>query len=260
MKSTGERLNPEEIETMDDYLLYLRHLFAYHITKNFVKNTDLVLEVGCGEGYGTFYLSKNVKKIIALDTDKSIIEKAKEKYNSKNIEFREYNGENIPYEDNLFDVVISFQVIEHIRDDRKFVKEIHRVLKKGGKYILTTPNRKLRLKNGERPWNRFHIREYSVEMLEKLLSPFFNSITLYGVDTITEIKKRELKRVEKNRKLAKVDILNLRYLLPENLSIKLSNFLKNKEGKDANKKFSLSDYFLTKNPENGLDLYGICKK
>ena len=62
-----------------------------------------------------------------------------------NVEFREATVPPLPFENETFDCVVSFQVIEHIADDKEFVREVHRVLRKGGRFIVTTPNRPMSL-------------------------------------------------------------------------------------------------------------------
>ena len=83
-----------------------------------------------------------------------------------------------------FDFVISFQVIEHIKNDKLFVKEIFRVLKDGGKFIVTTPNIEMTLTRN--PW---HIREYTITELENLLLQDFQSVKKSGVFGNDKIKK-----------------------------------------------------------------------
>ena len=78
--------------------------------------------------------------------------------------------------DNTYDWIITFQVIEHIENDDLFIKEIHRVLKPGGKVIITTPNKKLSLTRN--PW---HAREYLPKELQNLLEKYFNKLELKGV-------------------------------------------------------------------------------
>jgi ubiquinone/menaquinone biosynthesis C-methylase UbiE len=90
------------------------------------------LEVGCGAGYGSHYLSKSCKEIIGIDVEKEAIDHAQAKYTTANCSFKEYNGSNIPYDDNYFDFIVSFQVIEHVDNDAAFVNELKRVLKPGG--------------------------------------------------------------------------------------------------------------------------------
>jgi 2-polyprenyl-3-methyl-5-hydroxy-6-metoxy-1,4-benzoquinol methylase len=79
-------------------------------------------------------------------------------------------------DDNSFDVVISFQVIEHIKDDFNYLKEIHRVLRPGGKALITTPNIKMSLSRN--PW---HIREYTSNELKGLGQKVFSSVKMLGI-------------------------------------------------------------------------------
>ena len=214
LRKTGERIVPEKIKSCDEYLLYLRHMFAYKQASHFLNNNNNVLEVGCGEGYGTHYLSHRVKNIIGLDIDENTIKHAAAKYSSDNCTFNFFDGLNIPYEDNIFDVVISFQVIEHVFNDFDFVSDIYRVMKKNSNFILTTPNRKYRLKNNQQPWNRFHVREYSAIDLNNLLNRTFNSVNIWGIRGNDDIQKNEIKRVKQILKIQSFDPLNLRRCIP----------------------------------------------
>lgn len=126
---TDERIIPENFRSKEEYLLYLRHLYAYEFAKNNVSQNSFVLEIGCGEGYGTSLLSQNIFKIIGLDVDEGTIAKASRKYESEKCVFRVYDGVSIPYGNDTFDIIISFQVIEHIQDVTKYISEIYRVLK-----------------------------------------------------------------------------------------------------------------------------------
>jgi len=76
----GGRVIPGSFKSREEYLVYLRHLFAYEFAKSMIPENSFVLEVGCGEGYGTNLLSQHVRKIIGLDIDKKTITHA-----SKNI-------------------------------------------------------------------------------------------------------------------------------------------------------------------------------
>ena len=68
MEKTGERINPELIDTKEEYIIYLKHLFAYHFVKKEIPQDSFILEVGCGEGYGTSFLAKSGFDIIGLET------------------------------------------------------------------------------------------------------------------------------------------------------------------------------------------------
>ncbi len=266
---TGERIIPEDIETCAEYLLYLRHLFAYEFARNILPKNSLVLEVGCGEGYGSNLLSQYVEKVVGLDIDDKTIKHASNKYSSENCIFKTYNGIKIPYKDNTFDAVVSFQVIEHIQDDENYVSEILRVLKQASPFILTTPNREYRLDPGQRPWNRFHVREYSASSLEDLLSSTFSDVTIWGIRGNDGIQRIERERVEQILRINSLDPLYLRNLIPEQFKPKIIALLKkivvrnrnNQNKKGFLQQYTLKDFYITKNDvENSMDLLAVCTK
>jgi SAM-dependent methyltransferase len=197
MKPTGERIIPEEhAKSKLQYLLYLRHLFAYEFAKKIIPENSKVLEIGCGEGYGAAYLANNrpTLNIVAIDVDKGSISHAEDKYSQENCIYRHYDGHKIPYQESTFDAAICFQVIEHIDDDQKFVSEIYRILKPNGILIMTTPNKIYRLKPGQKPWNLYHIREYYPVELFQLCKSSFVHVEVMGVVGDEEIQRLEMKR------------------------------------------------------------------
>jgi len=261
----GERIIPEEFNSKEEYLLYLRHLFAYEFAKDTISENSFVLEVGCGEGYGTNLLSQHSGKIIGLDVDKDTIAHSSGKYGAENCLFRTYDGVKIPYEDNTFDTVVSFQVIEHIQDDINYVSEIYRVLKRNGIFILTTPNRTNRLKPGQKPWNRFHIREYYPEELEKILNNKFYDVKMWGIRGNEEVQRIEMERLKQHISIISLDPLNIRKLIPKPLKkfLKKINHKEHSAKDDENflNKYDLKNYYLIKSDvRESLDLLGICKK
>jgi SAM-dependent methyltransferase len=267
-----ELLIPEKFASKEEYLFYLRHLFAYEFSKKNISSKRFVLEVGCGEGYGTSLLSQYVIKIIGLDVDKDIVAHASKKYGSKNCIFRLYDGVIIPYNDDTFDAVISFQVIEHIQDDVNYVSEIYRVLKRDGIFILTTPNRTNRLKPGQNPWNKTHVREYYPHELENNLRTRFSNVKIWGIRGNEEVQGIEIARIERIRKALEIiyllDPLKLRKLIPESLKpliIKILQRIIHRSQKGENGDFltqySLKDYYVIKNDvKDSLDILGICQK
>ena len=120
-----------------DNPIHQRLLQAYYLAKPYVKG-DL-LELGCGEGRGVELLSPLAQSYLALDKIQEVIDRLKEKH--PKVDFQQ--AVFPPFqtlENDSFDSVVSFQVIEHIKDDKSFLKEIYRVLKPGGVAVLTTPN------------------------------------------------------------------------------------------------------------------------
>lgn len=186
-------------------VIFQRHLIAYKEAAKLISGT--VLEVGSGEGYGIMELASKAEKYIAIDKYDSPIEEELKDQNK--VEFHQMNVPPLKFDDNSVDYVVTFQVIEHIQDDEKFVKEIHRVLKPGGKLILTTPNILMSLSRN--PW---HIREYNPTEMKDILRTSFTDINMkgvYGNEKVMKYYEENKKSVENIRKW---DILNLEKNLP----------------------------------------------
>ncbi len=267
LKNTGERLLPGEYNTVDEYVMILRHKFAYNHANKYLSKSDVVVEVGSGEGYGTSTLSETCKKITGVDVDVSAVDHANKQYKSKKCEFKLYNGGRLPFNDGSGDVVISFQVIEHVKDDALFVSEIYRVLKPGGVFIVATPNRLTRLKEGQKPFNKFHLFEYTPKELENVLKQSFEDVQVYGVSGTKEINRLEATRIAKIQKTIRLDPLGLRNLMPASIKLTLVKLLRRKtqEATDQSinltKKFTISDFkAVHKNIDKSLDLLAVCKK
>ena len=187
-------------------VIFQRHMIAYTETAKMISGK--VLEIGCGEGYGITELAPRAEQYFAVDKyNTPISEELKEKNNItfKQIEVPPLKG----IENNSIDFVVTFQVIEHINNDEFFVSEIYRVLKPGGKLILTTPNQLMTLTRN--PW---HFREYTPDGMKEILQTSFKEIDIkgvYGLQQAMEYYEMNKKAVEK---IMRWDIFNLQYLLP----------------------------------------------
>lgn len=187
-------------------VIYQRHLIAYKEAAKLVSGT--VLEVGSGEGYGIMELAPKADHYIAVDKYNTDISDELKKEN--NITFIQTEVPPLKtVEDNSVDFVVTFQVIEHINDDEMFLQEIHRVLKPGGKLILTTPNSMMSLTRN--PW---HTREYTPEQMREVLKSSFDNYELKGVFGNDKVMDYYNKNKESVRKITRFDILNFQYWLP----------------------------------------------
>lgn len=262
MTKTTERIIPEHFRTRDERLLYLRHVFAYEFAKTIIKPGSSVLEVGCGEGYGTSLLAQMASRVTALDVDEATLASAAAKYGSDKTKFTSYDGGRMPFPDGGFDAVVCFQVIEHVRDDAAFVRELRRVLKPGGPLILTTPNRTYRLKPRQKPWNPFHVREYHAAELGALLGRSFRQVAVWGVRGSDDVQSIEHARVA--WALRSGPVAAIRRTMPEPLRRLIGGILKALSGASGGTenwetKYGLGDYFVIKDQlENSLDLLAVC--
>jgi SAM-dependent methyltransferase len=244
---------------VSDNPIHQRLLKAYYEASPYIEGD--VLEPGCGEGRGIGLLAQKANSYTALDKISEVIDQLKEKFagvNFRQMHFPPFDG----LEDNSFDVVISFQVIEHIEDDKQFLKEIHRVLRPGGKAIITTPNIKMTLTRN--PW---HVREYTNGELKKLAANYFSEVEMKGIagnDTVMAYYEENKASVAK---FTRFDIFNLQYRLPAavlRIPYDILNRINRKMLQNNNTSLvtdiSHNDYFLNEESESNLDLFCIMTK
>ncbi len=242
-----------------DNPIHQRLLKAYVLAEDHVLGD--VLEVGCGEGRGIDLMLPKAKSYTALDKIEPIIVSLRKKYPQG-----KFISGNIPpftdLQDNSFDRVFSFQVIEHIDNDRLFLKEIHRVLKPGGEAFLTTPNRPMSLSRN--PW---HVREYTAEELTSLAQEFFQEVEMRGIGGNEKIMKYYDRNKKSVGRIMKWDFLDLQHKLPAGIlkfPYELLNRWNRNKLKNASDELVMSikheDYLVTNKAEGALDLYLRVKK
>lgn len=203
MDPTGERMIKEAYRSSPErYLIYLFHISAYRFAEKFVCGKR-VLDYGCGTGYGVAEIAMTARHVVAVDVSEDAIRYARQRFERDNIEFRVVSGvESLPFRDASFDTVLSFQVIEHVYDAKRYLSEIRRVLAPGGNLVLVTPDRSTRLFPGQRPWNRWHVREYSRRGLMRLMSCYFDEISALGMGGRKEVIGIEMRRCNRMRWLS----------------------------------------------------------
>lgn len=150
------------------------HMGRYNIAKKYCKGKT-VLDISCAEGYGTKLLQKwGAKKVVGLDISKETIDIARKNFGEKNIEFVNHDAMDLScFKNCLFDLVVSFETIEHLQDPLNFLKEIKRVAKKNAKFIITCPNDYAYYPD-ESQFNPYHIKKYTFEDFRKMIETFFD--------------------------------------------------------------------------------------
>ena len=261
---TAERLVPRYSDSEDGRLLYLRHLFAYEEAARRLPQGAVVLDIGCGEGYGTDVLARSARQVEGVDLDGGSISHAVAAYGSDTCHFQTYDGISIPFPSNTVDAAVSFQVIEHVMNDTRFVAEAARVVRSGGLCVMTTPNRGLRLDPGERPWNRYHVREYDPGGLRELLASHFSHVEVLGIAGDEETQAHELERLAWVRRTVARDPLGLRRLLPEGMKRRVLSFLRGTQAQRGSAvsvaTWGTDRYRIIPDAGAGLDLLAVCTR
>ncbi|BDY30868.1 class I SAM-dependent methyltransferase [Mycolicibacterium mageritense] len=160
---TGERTIPGLAE--ENYW-FRRHEVVYRRLADRCAGRD-VLEAGCGEGYGADLIADVANRVIGLDYDEATVAHVRARY--PRVDIRHGNLAELPLEDASVDVVVNFQVIEHLWDQAQFVAECARVLRPGGIFLVSTPNRITFSPGRDTPLNPFHTRELNAAELTELL-------------------------------------------------------------------------------------------
>lgn len=147
------------------------HLDRYRFSAEYVEGKR-VLDVACGSGYGTHLLAeRGAKEVCGVDISKEAIEYAKEKYVHEAVSFHSASAAELPFQDDVFDVIVSFETIEHLPDDVRaaYLAEMQRVLAPGGVVIISTPNKEITTPWKDKPNNPYHVLEYTEAALGKEL-------------------------------------------------------------------------------------------
>lgn len=166
---TGERLETFVLnETM------VEHLHRYSIVMSLVRNKQ-VLDIACGEGYGSKLMSSVAEHVTGVDIDKNVIDHAKQKYQSNNLIFIEGQADKIPLGVDSVDIVVSFETIEHHDKHDEMLIEIKRVLKPGGLLIMSSPEKKT-----DKSFNPYHIKELTRAEFKTLIGKYFSHSNFYN--------------------------------------------------------------------------------
>jgi SAM-dependent methyltransferase len=175
---TGERTLPGIAE--ENYW-FRRHEAAYLAVAPFTIGA-VVLEAGCGEGYGARLLGERAHRIVGLDYDDLTTKHVRATY--RTVDVVRGDLQRLPFADHSVDVVANLQVIEHLWDQPGFVAECARVLRPAGTLIVTTPNR-ITFSPGagpdDKPLNPFHTKELTARELTELIAPHFAVTRMLGL-------------------------------------------------------------------------------
>ncbi|NEZ04590.1 class I SAM-dependent methyltransferase [Wenzhouxiangella sp. XN201] len=173
LEFTGERFTPDCVREMA-----YEHWHRYAWAAELVEGRD-VLDAACGEGYGSHLLAARARSVAGLDIGEEAVAHARERYRRENLRFDQGDATRLPYEDDSFDVVASFETLEHLEAQETLLAEFRRVLRPEGFLLISSPDRKT-YSDDTGYDNPFHVRELYREELESLIAASFPAFRLYG--------------------------------------------------------------------------------
>ncbi len=170
---TGERYVPA---VTGDIALEHRHRYVF--ARNICQGKR-VLDVACGEGYGSALLAEVAHSVVGADISKETVEFARKKYTHPGLRFVACDCSDLSLDDRDFDVVVSFETIEHHDRHQQMMKEIKRVLRPRGLLVISSPDR-FRYSDSRNYSNPYHVKELYFPELQELLGGFFKNVRFYG--------------------------------------------------------------------------------
>jgi|ERR1700722_11387284 len=200
----GERCYfPEGAGTVEEMAKdhYYRYIFAVEA----IGDNKAVLDAACGSGYGSMMLAEKAKSVMGVDVSAHAIDFAKKQYKKDGLTFQVVDfNKKFPLADNLFDVIVSFETIEHLYGQDNMLSEFRRVLKPGGTLFISTPDNNLG-SGGLPSSNPFHVKELKKDEFLELLHTYFTIDRLYGQIVLDNLPlwKQSIKNLRKITPLRK---------------------------------------------------------
>ncbi|MFZ1747398.1 MAG: glycoside hydrolase family 99-like domain-containing protein [Nitrospirales bacterium] len=170
---TGERYVPGVIGDIE-----LEHLHRYYLARELAVGKD-VLDIACGEGYGSALLAEVARSVVGVDASEEVIRYAVERYQRSNVQFTQGACGHIPLPDASIDLIVSFETLEHHDEHHEMMREFVRVLRPDGLILISSPDK---AEYSDKPHfvNSFHVKELYFEEFQELLLHYFEHAQFYG--------------------------------------------------------------------------------
>ncbi len=174
IQDDGERMIPD---FHHDAVVYAEHMVRYIFASRFVRGKR-VLDVASGVGYGSNLLkAAGADQIVGIDYSEQAVRYGAARHAGAGPDYVLADAECLPLADAQFDIIVSFETIEHVPDPQRFLCEVKRVLRPDGLFIVSTPNRGIFVEG-----NPFHLHEFTFAELEGALNASFSHVATYTQD------------------------------------------------------------------------------
>lgn len=243
--------------SLAEYGTHLMHVRAYEEASRLMAGRS-VLDVGCNNGHGTSILARTAESTVGIDVSPRAIAAARRQWADQgNLRFEVYDGIRLPFAGATFGGVTCLQVIEHIENVDSFLHEIAQTLVPQGIAFFTTPNARIRLHPGMRPWNRFHVREYTGAELYSVLRQYFDAVEILGMFASPELYDAERRRCAMARRVGSLPLPVRSALLMARQAIRR---IKPMRSAEKWSRYTTQDYFYRGDEtDDALDLLAICR-
>jgi SAM-dependent methyltransferase len=261
--------NERVIPGVSANFLYQEALARYEFALQLIGSVKKVLDLACGTGYGSAFLA-NTNSVVGIDRDKEAIEFARKHFGG-DVEFNvldfEREWRRIPdlvrNDKEQFNAICAFEIIEHLNNPQKFLKNAHSILKPKGIMILSTPNANIPTPPNSTK-SKYHTKEYTYEEFEILLKKTFKKVVMYG--QMKDQKAKEalnefMKSQRARQSVVNSDRLHIRKLIPKSVKEKIWKYAGSLFGRKAQDELTTKNFPISKKDvENAEYFIAVCKK
>ena len=256
MRFTGERLPEGDPHFQADMA---RHLAAYLVARPYCVGRR-VLDAGCGEGYGSALVAEVAADVLGVDRSMAALARARANHAGPRVRFACVDLERLDALRGRFDVLLNFQVLEHLSDPRPLLAQFTAHLEPGGTLVLTTPNRPMSVSE-----NPYHVHEYTADELRPVLAPYFSQVDVRGVAGNEKVTAYENARRRQVARILRLDPLGLRHRLPAPVVkfafAQFARLVRRLVATDAKPaEIGPEDFREQPSAEGAVDLLAVCRK
>lgn len=172
-------MSSERQENSPDNPWWGEHVHRYELAFPYLKSASRVLDIACGSGFGSFMLSEKGHSVTGADLSEETIQQCRKEFKNARLEFVVADATSLPFANEYFDAIVSFETIEHTTKYREVLSEFKRVLKKDGIILISTPNIVVNSPDGV-VRNPFHTQEWNYMELSEILRAAYPNVKIYG--------------------------------------------------------------------------------